>query len=730
MPDDTLPSFSSDPLFQGLDAETLRDLDGATETVEVPPGRELFAQGDPGDAMYLLVAGRMDVRLQQDGHATTIDELTPPALLGETALITGRPRSAGLVAQEASVLRRLPADAFEALARRHPVLLARLEEHTRPRLRRTQIAPLLRDWFAADDAAEVARLQEELAWVELHSGETLFEQDEPGGTIYLLVAGRLRLERTDDDGMHIAGEVAPGESTGDTSTLLDRPRSVTARAMRDSRLLRVPLAVAESHPATMARLARVVADRSHREAVGRGRGRPPRTFALLAATPSTDLHRVATALVEGLADEGGAHVVDRAAVEAAFGRPERADAQSGEAAGAVLSDWLDRLEREHERLVYLGDPAPTPWGKRCLRQADRILVVAETSQPLAGTDAVERARAVAPETPIELLLVRPDDQQLPSGTAAWLDALRPARHHQLRLGDGLEVRSAARRIAGRGRILVLSGGGARGYVHIGLLQAIAEAGIEIDAVAGTSMGSLVGAGYAMGRSAEYAEASARRFGDPKTLVDRTLPLLALARSRGVTVAVQEILGDRRIEDLPVPFFCVAADLSRAVPHLFDHGPLWRAVRGSSAIPGVFAPILVDGSVIVDGGVMNNFPVDLARERFGDGPMIASNAYGHERPSKAYDFPDEVSGWKLLRQRLLPRSRRTIHAPTILSILMQATSLNSHYRMDAIADAADLVVRYPTDDVGSLEFERVDELIAMGLERGRAALHDWHPSDVG
>jgi predicted acylesterase/phospholipase RssA len=110
-------------------------------------------------------------------------------------------------------------------------------------------------------------------------------------------------------------------------------------------------------------------------------------------------------------------------------------------------------------------------------------------------------------------------------------------------------------------------------------------------------------------------------------------------------------------------------------------------------------------------------------------MVASNAYGHERPKKHYDFPDHVSGWALLRQRLLPKSRRRIQAPSILSVLTQATSLNSHYRMDLVAAAADLLVRYPTDDVGSLEFERVDELIAMGYERGRAALSGWDPAQV-
>lgn len=726
MPDDALPSFADDPLFGGLDDATLRDLDAATETVGLSEGEALFDQGDPGDAMYLLVAGGLDVRLSRDGATSTIDELRPPALLGETALITGRPRSAAIVARASSVLRRLPVDTFDRLVKRHPVLLERLEAHTRPRLRRTQLAPLLHGWFGATDATEVARLQDELDWVELHGGQTLFEQGDASDAMYLLVAGRLRLEREDEDGRRVVGEVAPDESTGDTSMLLNQPRTATARALRDSRLVRVPAEVAAAHPGVMARLARVVAERANRQAVGRGRGRPPRTFALLAGTPGLDLHALADALASALEDEGGAHIVDRAAVADAFGRAERADARPGEASGAVLADWLDRLEREHDRLLYLTDAQPTPWSERCLRQADRLILIAETGDPSHAAQVADAARAVAPDTPLELVLIRPDDQERPSGTAAWLDAVHPDRHHHLRRSDPRELRSTARRVAGRGRVLVLSGGGARGYVHIGLLQAIEESGIEIDAVVGTSMGALVGAGYAMTRSAAYAERSARTFGDPDRLVDRTLPLLALARTRGVTYALKEILGDTRIEDMVVPYFCVASDLGRAVPHLFDRGPLWRAVRGSSAIPGVFAPILVDGSVIVDGGVMNNFPVDLARERFGDGPMIASNAYGRERPKKTYDFPDHVSGWALLRQRLLPRSRRRIQAPTILTVLTQATSLNSHYRMDLVAGGADLVVRYPTDDVGSLEFERVDELIAMGYERGTAALTDWRP----
>ena len=395
----------------------------------------------------------------------------------------------------------------------------------------------------------------------------------------------------------------------------------------------------------------------------------------------------------------------------------------------MLSDWLDRQERDRDQLLYLADAEATPWTRRAVRQADRVVLVAAADGLHRLTHAAEAARELAPHTPQELLLVRPDDAERPRGTAAWLDAVRPVAHHHVRLADPGELRRAARRLAGTGRTLVLSGGGARGYVHIGLLGALEEAGIEIDAIAGTSMGALVGGAYALHRSYEHASRTARRFGDPAVIVDRTLPVVSIARSRGVTRLLREMYEAVRIEDLTTPYFCVSANLSRARPHLHERGELWRAIRASSAIPGVFTPILDGGDLLVDGGVMNNFPVDLARTHFGNGPLIASNAYGRERERGEYAFDDEISGWRVLAERLRPKSRRRIKAPTILTTLTQATSLNSHYLMDAIGRGADLLVRYPTDGVRSLEFERVEELLEMGWTHGRTALAGWRPEAV-
>jgi predicted acylesterase/phospholipase RssA/CRP-like cAMP-binding protein len=676
--------------------------------------------------MYVLTAGRLEVRVADGGRETPVDRLMPPAPLGETALLTGRPRSATIVALEPARLQELPARQVDAAVRRHPELLARLEEAIRPRLRRTQLAPLLRDWFDARDADAVRALQDELDWRELASGSTLFAEGDPADAAYLVVAGRLRLERHGQDGATVAGEVAPGESTGETSLLTGSPRTATVRALRDTRLVRVTPEIAARHPAFALRMARVVAERSVRSQQGRGRGRRPRTFALLAATSGAPVREVAATLAAASSRPDRVGLLGRAEVERSFDLPDVADARAGELADSVLSDWLDRQERDRDALLYLADAEATPWTRRAIRQADRIVLVAEADGLHRRTSIAEAARELAPHAPHELLLLRPDDAERPRGTGAWLDTVQPAAHHHLRRGDAGEARRAARRLSGRGRTLVLSGGGARGYVHIGLLGALEEAGIEIDAVAGTSMGALVGGGYALARSYEFASQSARRFGDPATIVDRTLPVVSIARSRGVTRLLREMFGEVRIEDLTTPFFCVSANLSRARPHLHERGELWRAIRASSAIPGVFTPILEDGDLLVDGGVMNNFPVDLARARFGDGPLIASNAYGRERERGDYAFDDEVSGWRVLAERLRPRSWRRIKAPTILTTLTQATSLNSHYLMESIGRGADLLVRYPTDGVRSLEFERVEELLQVGWTQGRAALTAWRP----
>ncbi len=192
-----------------------------------------------------------------------------------------------------------------------------------------------------------------------------------------------------------------------------------------------------------------------------------------------------------------------------------------------------------------------------------------------------------------------------------------------------------------------------------------------------------------------------------------------------------MFGEARIEDLWTPFKTLSTNMTRVKPEIHDRGLLWRAVRASVAIPGVFTPILSDrGHVLVDGGVMNNFPVDLTREMVGDGAVIAANAYGEidetakAAPSDRYAFGDSISGWKALRDRVNPFARSKTRAPSIMRTLMRSTGVTSKHLMGEMRELADVVVNYPTHDYSSLDFDDYEAIIALGYASADAEIGAW------
>ncbi|HLU82132.1 MAG TPA: patatin-like phospholipase family protein, partial [Trueperaceae bacterium] len=384
---------------------------------------------------------------------------------------------------------------------------------------------------------------------------------------------------------------------------------------------------------------------------------------------------------------------------------------------ASLTHWLNELESENAYLIFIVDAdSSEPWRERSQRQADQVLLVA---------DAVFRPQEAKSTTPhgAQLVLLHPAGTQAPSGTAAWLERTGVAEWHHVRAGDAFGVPRLVRRLTGRGVGLVFSGGGARAYAHIGLLRAVQELDIEIDVLGGTSMGALIAASFAFKYDWAEVERGAVMFGDKKRLLDNTLPLVAITKSQGVTTTFKTIFGDEHIEDLWTPFVCLSANLVEAVPVEHTRGPIWEAVRASSAIPGVFTPFVRDGHLLVDGAVMNAFPVDLMRTMVGNGTVIASSTMAKSPSREPYDFGPSVSGWSALAQYLKPRKRR-IRYPTMIKTLMEATSVGSKHQSLTARTLADIVVEMPVQGFGKLEFSRHEELIELGYRYALVELSAW------
>ena len=578
------------------------------------------------------------------------------------------------------------------------------------RLRRT-----VEGFFRVTAPAEVDALLAEFRVLEVPGGAWLFRQGEPAASLFLIARGRLQVWSDDPEGgaARLLGELGSGQSVGEVGLLTGGARTAGVRAIRDSLLLRLDRAafhhLAASHPALVLNVTAQVAERLRdRTAAVSGVARGLENLAVLPLASGPRLDRFGTQLASAL--EVHASVLHLAAGWVG-GREESA-----------LAEGLHELEARHRFVVLEAEPRRSAWSELCRRHADVLCLVADASQkPTAGPWASLEAEQGAAARRI-LVLLHPGEEI--SGTAQWVAALRADQVHHVRAGSAeRDLARLARVLAGDAIGLVLGGGAARGFAHVGVIRALDEAGIAIDWVGGSSIGSVFAAGVALDWGpSRIASVTRQAFVEENPLGDFTLPLVSLLRGRRLRrLVVRHFGGD--IEDLPIPYFCVSSHLDRGELTVHERGPLWRAVRASVALPGVLPPAVVDGHLAIDGGILNNFPVDVMRER-PVGHVIGVDLSA--RKERRVDY-DEVPGpFAFLRSRLLPFGRRP-GAPSILSLMMKASLVASAAHSRAMHGQADLVLTPPVGEFGLLDVGAFDRIVEVGYEHARQRLGAWKPS---
>ena len=198
-------------------------------------------------------------------------------------------------------------------------------------------------------------------------------------------------------------------------------------------------------------------------------------------------------------------------------------------------------------------------------------------------------------------------------------------YHHVRLGDPGNLARVASILSGRAVGLALGGGGARGYAHIGVVAALRGLGIPIDMVGGTSMGAVIAAQVALGLSREELINLNLRFMSRKPFAQYTIPMLALLNARRLQEGMQMAVGETQIKDLWINCFAISVNLTTTEMVVHDRGPVWEAVRASVSLPGILPPFVRGSHLLVDGGVINNLPGDVMRQRGGDPSSPSTSA---------------------------------------------------------------------------------------------------------
>lgn len=575
--------------------------------------------------------------------------------------------------------------------------------------------------FSGLDEMSLKRLAESATTEVVEARHVLIAEGDLASDAYIVVTGRLEVRVSDDAGNRsVVGELGPGDVVGEMALLTGAPRSATVRALRDSLLIRLARAdcirIAREEPSVLIDLARTLVARLDRSIHERRPVRARSVVCIIPAGEGGDHRRLADGFAAALRSGMSVAVV---------GRDDVTDVDGDAATLDALVSFLQRAESNHDLTLLVGDDHGDAWTRLCARQADVILLVGTASGLKAWNDAertLEELRSEDVNLSSHLVIVH--DVPSPTNTRQLLEMRSVDRHHHVRINNQADVARVARIVMGTSVGLVLSGGGARGFAHLGAIRALVEAGVPIDHIGGTSIGASVAAAYAMGWDWDTMVANEQyvTVGQGK-LVDLTLPVLALGRGGRLTSGIRKVFGACDIADLWFDFFCVSTDLTAGESRVHTTGPVWQAVRSSVAIPGIFPPVQADdGHVLVDGSVLDNLPVDTMRATCKAGTVIAVDLRGSVALPAA-DLPHSgiVSGWQVGASRLRPR-RRSPELPGIIELMSATSSVAGRHS----GDHADRLLSPPVQGYGVLDFASNERIIDIGYRHVRDAVEKWEP----
>lgn len=539
------------------------------------------------------------------------------------------------------------------------------------------------------------RMIDRASWFALTGGEALFHEGDPADTLYLVRSGRLGVFRHEPgQPSQFIGVVRPGEPVGEMAMLADAPHTASVVALRDSEILALPrdafFEAARTEPDLMVELSRLMIQRARDRRSGAAE---PSVFGFIGAR-----HRPVRAFVErvGAAIQAmgfTCRIIDHSALSSA-------------------AEWFSRVEDAHDYVLYVAEADEPAWAALCVRQVDRVFVIGD---PLLAPPAATPRRTGPDEAHRrpDLILLRDARMERPANTRIWLDGLDPARWFHAAEDSAPDAARIARVVTGTSVGVVFSGGGARAYAHIGVVQALHDARVPFDFVGGASMGAVIGAGPALGWTDDELDARIRHaFVRSDPLSDIAFPIVAMTRARKVERLLQEAYGEVLIEDMPLPFFCTSSNLTSGQVQIHRRGQLRQAMRASISIPGVMPPVVMNDQVLVDGAVLKNFPAEIMRQ-INSGPIIGSDV----SQTRGVD-PASLHNPSWLRWLVSGAWKK---GPPIVAVLMRSATLTTDAEIEASRSITDLLIQPTPEGMDIRDWKTYDAPVQAGYATAVAAL---------
>lgn len=536
------------------------------------------------------------------------------------------------------------------------------------------------------------QLEGDATWFSLPGGGVLFEPGEAADNLYFLRAGRLGAFRKEEgQEAEFLGVIRPGEPAGEMSLLSGTPHTARVVALRDSEVFALPrdlfLEAAEEDPAVMLELAQLIVRRGRRQ-THRASGTEPSVYGFVTVGEPVAVRPLVDRIARHMMRQGYSVTV------------------VGSEAAMAPTEWYSEVERTHDFVLYAAEGQDLGWRAVVARQVDRLFRIGKAAAQPPANIILQPAQPLQAHQLVDLILLHPRDGPAPRTSESWVKAAQPARLFHMRRDDEADAARLARVLTGQSVGLVLSGGGARAYAHVGAIRVLRERGVPIDFIGGASMGAIVAAGLGMGWSDEEADRRIREaFVASSPLDDIAFPLVAMTRGEKVRARLYEHFGDTSISDLWLPFFAVSSNLTTGAYQIHRSGRLVDALRASIALPGIMPPATHGDDVLVDGAVLNNFPADVM-SAMHLGPVVGVDVTrGRSITARDVARPASVLRWIA--------SGAWRQGPPIVSLLMRAATVPTGRDLRAARESVDLLVTPDMTGVEIRNWQAYDPAVTAG-----------------
>nr|XP_012639900.1 patatin-like phospholipase domain-containing protein 7 isoform X3 [Microcebus murinus] len=720
--DETVASRKTDAIFRAAkkDLLTLMKLDdpslldGRVALLHVSAGTVVSKQGDQDVSILFVVSGLLHVyQRETDSQEDTCLFLTHPGeMVGQLAVLTGEPLLFTIKANRDCSFLCISKAHFYEIMRKQPTVVLGVAHTVVKRM-----------------SSFVRQIDFALDWMEVEAGRAIYRQGDKSDCTYIVLSGRLRsVIRKDDGKKRLAGEYGRGELVGVVEMLTHQARATTVHAIRDSELAKLPAGALTSikrrYPQVVTRLIHLLGEK-----ILGSLQQGPATGPTLRLTSDNIKQRLGSAALDSTHEYR-------------------------------LSSWLGQQEDIHRIVLYQADGTLTPWTQRCIRQADCILIVGLGEQEPTVGELERMLENTAVRAQKQLVLLHREEGPAPARTVEWLNMRSWCSGHlHLRCPRRVFSRRSlpklvemykrvfqrspdrhsdfsrlARVLTGNAIALVLGGGGARGCAQVGILRALAECGIPVDMVGGTSIGAFMGALYSEERSYSQTRIRAKQWAEDVTsmvraVLDLTYPITSMFSGASFNSTICSIFKDKQIEDLWMPYFAITTDITASAMRVHTDGSLWRYVRASMSLSGYMPPLCdpKDGHLLMDGGYVNNLPADVARS-MGAKVVIAIDV-GSRDETDLTNYGDALSGWWLLWKRWNPLATK-VKVLNMAEIQARLAYVCCVRQLETVKNSDYCeYLRPPIDGYGTLDFGKFNEICEVGYQHGRTVFDIWGRSGV-